>query len=115
MSEKGRKSRQARHSATHGRDTIEAIFVRRRAAGRVTFPGGKAFRRVRVWKPLREAFPLHLEAVEEGVCAGCWLEQRAWQGNGGKGYAREGARYCCQGCAEGSPRATSAPVEGAAP
>jgi hypothetical protein len=100
MSEKGQKSRPTRHSPTHRRDTMEAIFERRRAAGRVTFPGGKALRIVRAPQPLADAFPPDPE-VEEGVCAGCWLERRAWQGNEGRGYVRDGARYCCQECVEG--------------
>lgn len=35
-------------------------------------------------------------------CTACGLDKSEWKGNGGKGVEQNGARYCCDGCANGT-------------
>jgi len=103
MSVKGRKSRQAPHTSTDRGDSLKAIFKPRRAVDCEHFPAGKTWEAGRARQLLADALAqasADLGAAEAGLCTGCGLEPWAWLGNHGEGYVRDGARYCCQGCAE---------------
>lgn len=39
---------------------------------------------------------------EERTCPRCGMVQSDWRGNGGQGVERDGERYCCDGCADGT-------------
>lgn len=38
--------------------------------------------------------------IVQQKCPGCGLADSDWQGADGRGYTKDGLRYCCSGCAE---------------
>lgn len=40
--------------------------------------------------------------MSEQTCPRCGMTKSQWKGNGGDGVERDGVRYCCDGCANGT-------------
>ena len=103
MSVKGRQFRQVHRKPMSHEHPIKAVFHAKYASARERppvrmAPGTRQTRHV----PADNSAHVRIDAapVDEEVCAGCGLEQHVWKGNRGKGYARDGERYCCQPCAD---------------
>jgi hypothetical protein len=103
MAVKVRKFLQARHKPTDFGHTLRALFQAKRAVRREQLPVGMASRTGRTRHALADTFAqaqMGTAAMDEEVCAGCCLERHLWKGSKGKGYPRDGERYCCQPCAD---------------
>jgi hypothetical protein len=40
--------------------------------------------------------------ADQQTCPRCGMEKSAWKGNDGQGVDRDGTRFCCRECADGT-------------
>lgn len=42
------------------------------------------------------------QTKSKATCPECGMSAKDWTGNQGKGIEKNGTRYCCEGCAQGT-------------